>query len=96
MPSTVLDKLLQSSGGDVSVIEQALGIPPGAWQGVSLSRIDIPNPSSVGIRIPSGNEPGANGQWVPGGYTSGGVPEAVTNQIPAGSYIESHIGGSAK
>jgi len=29
------------------------------------------------IRIPSGNEAGANNQWVPGGYTNGGVPEAV-------------------
>jgi len=29
------------------------------------------------LRIPSGNEGGANGQWIPGGYTSGGVPEAV-------------------
>ncbi|WP_276131405.1 hypothetical protein [Photobacterium salinisoli] len=29
------------------------------------------------IRMPSGNEGGAKGQWVHGGYTSGGVPEAV-------------------
>ena len=29
------------------------------------------------IRIPSGNEGGANSQWIPGGYTNDGVPEAV-------------------
>jgi hypothetical protein len=31
------------------------------------------------IRIPSGNESGSNGQWIPGGYTNGGVPEAVVD-----------------
>ena len=36
----------------------------------------------MNIRIPSGNETGANKLWVPGGYTSGGVPEAITNTIP--------------
>lgn len=31
------------------------------------------------LRIPSGNEGGANSQWVPGGFTAGGVPEAVVD-----------------
>ena len=31
------------------------------------------------LRIPSGNEGGANDQWIPGGFTSGGVPEAVVD-----------------
>jgi hypothetical protein len=29
--------------------------------------------------MPSGNEPGTNPYWKPGGYTSGGVKEAVVN-----------------
>ena len=29
------------------------------------------------IRIPSGSEGGANGQSIPGGYTNGGIAEAV-------------------
>ena len=33
---------------------------------------------SLGIRIPSGNEPGAfDLDWIPGGKTSGGTPEAI-------------------
>ena len=32
--------------------------------------------------MPSGNEYGANNHWIPGGYTDGGVPEAVTDLIP--------------
>ena len=36
--------------------------------------------------MPTGNEPGANLQWKAGGYTSGGVPEAVVDQIQTGTY----------
>jgi hypothetical protein len=32
--------------------------------------------------MPSGNETGANSLWMPGGKTSGGVPEAITDIIP--------------
>ena len=47
-----------------------------------LIRIDAPNTPELNIRIPSGNETGANIHWIPGGKTSGGVPEAITNTIP--------------
>ena len=30
-----------------------------------------------GLRVPSGNEPGVNENWIPGGYTSRGVSEGV-------------------
>lgn len=36
-------------------------------------------PELKGIRIPSGNEGGANANWVPEGFTSGGVSEAVAD-----------------
>jgi hypothetical protein len=32
--------------------------------------------------MPSGNEAGANNFYTPGGFTSGGTPEAVVNNIP--------------
>ncbi|MEM5435512.1 RHS repeat-associated core domain-containing protein [Paraburkholderia diazotrophica] len=92
MPSSYLDDLMLSTRGDVAKLEDALGIPSGSWQGNPLSRIDIQDPSSVGLRMATGSESGANSLWLPGGYTSGGVPEAVVNQIPAGSYTESPIG----
>ena len=38
--------------------------------------------SDLNIRVPSGNEATANDLWIPGGYTSGGVPEAITDTIP--------------
>ena len=51
-------------------------------KGGGLVRIDIEDTIGLDVRIPSGNETGANDLWIPGGYTSGGVPEAVTNTIP--------------
>lgn len=36
----------------------------------------------LNLRIPSGNEAGANSHWIPGGKTDGGVPEAITDLIP--------------
>lgn len=47
-------------------------------------RVDISSPS--GLRMPSGNEIGANLQWKPGGYTSGGIPEATINAPQLGEY----------
>ena len=32
--------------------------------------------------MPDGNELGANEQWIPGGYTGGGIPEATIDQVP--------------
>jgi len=43
------------------------------------------------LRIPSGNEPGTNENWVPGGYTSKKVPEAVVDQIQPGEYTVRYI-----
>jgi len=57
--------------------------------GASPVRVDIDNPANV--RIPDGNELGANAQWVPGGKTSGGIPEATIDRVPAGSYESSSI-----
>ena len=31
------------------------------------------------LKIPSGNEVGVNQYWIPGGYTKGGIAEAVMN-----------------
>mgnify|MGYP002651150812 CR=1 FL=1 len=45
-----------------------------------------------GLRMPSGNELGANDQWVPGGFTSGGVPEATIDTGPGLQFQEIRLG----
>lgn len=41
--------------------------------------------------MPSGNELGANSQWLPGGYTKGGIPKAVINPVKPSDYQTSSV-----
>ena len=84
MPSSIADKLIAQAGGDISKLEQSLGLPQSSL-GTNPIRIDVLHPT--GLRMPSGNELGTNPQWIPGGYTSGGIPEAVINSPALGEYI---------
>ena len=38
-----------------------------------------------------GNERGANQNWLPGGFTSNGIPEAVIDSPTPGQYTVSQI-----
>ena len=83
MPKNYCDDVIERANGNISIIEKELGFPEGYFSdGGGLIRIDAPNTPELNIRIPSGNETGANIHWIPGGKTSGGVPEAITNTIP--------------
>jgi len=86
-----MDKLLERANGNIAVIEKELGIPAGAWQGKEMVRIDIPDPRSLNLRMPTGNEAGANDLWIPGGKLPTGQLEAIVDSIPEGKYIERKI-----
>lgn len=77
MPKSEADNLLHSAGGDKQVLEQSLGLPEGQLDGNTLVRIDVADPKSLGLKIPSGNEAGANSQWIPGGLLPSGNSEAI-------------------
>lgn len=80
MLKSVADDILQKSGGGVRELERLLGLPAGEL-GDAPIRIDFPE--TTGLRMPTGNEFGANDQWLPGGFTDGGsIPEAVIGQVP--------------
>ncbi|ROR31748.1 hypothetical protein EDD66_101366 [Mobilisporobacter senegalensis] len=76
MPKSAADEIIQAANGDVSKLEQLLSLESGTL-GDSPVRLDIAEPH--GVRMPSGNELGANDQWIPGGSTGGGIPEATIN-----------------
>lgn len=38
--------------------------------------------NSMSVQLPNGVEEGANDFWLPGGYTSGGMPEIIFNAVP--------------
>ena len=89
LPKSVYEQALKASNGDPRVLEELLALESG-YLGDSPVLIDIKNYQN--IRMPSGNEPGAwDGLWVPGGYTKGGIPEAVIDQIQKGDYLISNI-----
>lgn len=91
MMKSEMDSVLMRSHGDLSRIEHELGIPAGAWKHRVLVRIDIPKPKKLRLRMPSGNEIGANVLWLPGGLLPTGYKEAVIDRIPKGRYKASLI-----
>jgi uncharacterized Zn-binding protein involved in type VI secretion len=77
MPKGDADKLISRFGSDKRALEQALGLPKGFLDTNALVRVDIPRPRDFNLRIPSGNEAGANELWLPGGLLPNGNTEAV-------------------
>ncbi|SEL47875.1 hypothetical protein [Acinetobacter sp. DSM 11652] len=71
------DEIIRAAENDPVKIANALGIPQSQLKNGSLVRIDISNPRSAGLRVPSGNEAGANSQWIPEGKLPNGSLEAV-------------------
>lgn len=78
MPKKELDKLLKESGGNLSYIEKKLSLGDGY-----LSKSDIKifhiSPNDLNVKIPSGNEGGANSQWLLGGKTANGITEGIAD-----------------
>ena len=78
MPRHEADRLLAETAGDPRALEDALGLPAGQLDGADqLMRVDFADPAELDLRIPSGNEAGANAQWIPGGKLPEGGSEAV-------------------
>jgi hypothetical protein len=87
MPSDLADSML-SNASSVSDLERLLSLEPGEL-GQNPVRIDIPNP--VNLRMPSGNELGANSDWIPAGFTGGGIPEATIDPALPGTFTVNPI-----
>jgi hypothetical protein len=91
MAKKEMNALLDKAHGEIAIIELELGIPAGLWKNNRLVRIDIPKPKRLHIRIPSGNEMGANELWIPGGKLPNGYSETVIDPIPQGKYRETVV-----
>lgn len=86
-----MDDLLRKANGQLSYVETELGIPAGMWKNTEIIRIDIRRPKKLKIRLPTGNETGANELWIPGGRLPNGYLESVINPVPEGKYTETII-----
>ena len=91
-PSNQIDDLLKKANGDVSIIEEALCIPKGGWQGKGgMYRIDISNPQNYNLRSASSGISGANDLFIAGGKTPGGISEGIIDQVPKGNVTITRI-----
>lgn len=81
LPKNEVDNVLNNAGGDLAKLEKELGYNIGSWEDGDYIIMYVNNPKKYNISLPSGNEMGANDNWIPGGYTSGGIPEAVVYDL---------------
>ncbi|MFZ0228008.1 MAG: hypothetical protein WAL41_13955 [Mycobacterium sp.] len=88
MPKSEADALIEATQGDPRAMESALGLVEGFLDSNKIVRIDIDHPEQFNLRIPSGNEAGANEQWIPGGKLPDGASEAVIDggSVPSPDY----------
>jgi hypothetical protein len=88
MPKNEADAMIDSTRGDPRALERALGLPEGFLDSKKVVRIDIDHPEEFNLRMPSGNEAGANEQWIPGGLLPDGASEAIVDggEIPRSDY----------
>lgn len=91
-PTDELQKILDETGGDANQIADRLGLERewffdsnGNTVPVEIRHFD---PSELtNLRVPSGNEAGANDKWIPGGYLPTGIPEAVIDVPPSATGV---------
>ena len=81
MPISQADSVLGKANGNREILEQSLGLSNGQLKGLEIVRVDVANPRDYGLRIPSGNEAGANEFWLPGGLLSSKNSEAILDIV---------------
>jgi hypothetical protein len=89
MSGDQLDSIIKVCKGDITKIEDALGFDRG-YLGNHPVIVELHN--IAGLRMPEGNEIGASLEyWLPGGFTIGGIKEAVVDPAPVGTYTYRHL-----
>lgn len=80
--------IMAEAKGDLSVVERRLSLDPGTLKNDNTLIAVIERKDAASLRVPSGNESGANSRWTPGGYTSQNTAEAVMDFPKGLSYKE--------
>ena len=89
MPKFVYNKAVKASNRNPRVLEELLGLEKGF---LGENPVVIEPKELKFLKFPSGNEPGAYvGLWQPPGFTKGGIPEAVINQLAPDEYINKKV-----
>lgn len=93
MPSSEADALMAHAAGDPAALADSIGLPRKTLEGNKLMRVDFTNPFKMGLRMPSGNEAGANDMWLVGGRLPDGSSEAVIDagNVPFSQYHANNV-----
>lgn len=76
-----MNLLIHETGGNPVLMGERLGIS--SWgPDTRLIRMDVTDPLMFNPRSPLSTMTGANSLFRPGGFTSGDIPELVTDQLP--------------
>ncbi|MFI8631012.1 hypothetical protein ACIGEP_00270 [Microbacterium sp. NPDC077663] len=91
-PTSELDDIIRNADGDVNVIADQLGMERSWFFDDNGNTLPLEvrhfDPSELtNLRMPSGNEAGANEHWIPGGYLPTGIPEAVIDIPPSATGV---------
>lgn len=90
VPSIEMNRVIAETAGDPVKLGKALGVP--TWDAHSvLVRVDVVDPTRFNPRMPDASLSGANSMFKPGGITVGGVPEIVTDRLPASEVWMTHV-----
>lgn len=76
--------IVKEARGDLRVVEERLGLMNGTLKNGDTMIVGVKRTDAPSLRLPNGNEDGVNDKWVPGGFTSGRVIEAVAD-FPKGT-----------
>ena len=89
LPKSSLDNVVSSArleptrSAQIAKLEESLSLDSGT---LGRNPQIVTAESNSSLHVPTGLEPGANADWIPTGYTKGGVPEAIIGQLKPGSY----------
>lgn len=83
-PRSEFQRIRDEVGNDPRALGRALGLgehffqtPDGKPVDIVVGEFSYGDLMNGNLRIPDGNEGGANPEWIPGGYLQNGMPEAV-------------------
>lgn len=96
MPAREFESLVKAANGDLRIVENKLGLTANSLSNGDMMIAHIQRSDIENLRLPSGNESGANQFWLPGGVTSGGVSEAVMDFPKATIYREISLNGGGR
>lgn len=74
-------QLLEDCNYDFNSVCNILNVPARCWANQKIYLIKIDSEKASNLRMPSGNEAGADADWIPGGMHKSGFSQAVIDTV---------------